>query len=80
MGDTLTHEMQLNQDATINVDIEDISGRVDILITDEDGEEIYRGDDASSATFTIEVTKKGTYEFSVTGKRAKGGVSFIVEK
>ncbi len=45
-----------------------------------DGEEIYRGDDASSGSFSLEIPKTGTYKFSVTGTNAKGSVSFKIAK
>lgn len=73
---TETHEMNLEQGSIVDVVIENNSGRVDILVTDADGQEIYRGDDASSSKFSLNIPKTGTYKFSVTGSKAKGSVSF----
>lgn len=80
LNTTKTHEMALEEGATVNVEIENVSGRVDILVTDSAGESIYKGDDASSGEFTIGIPKTDTYEFSVTGNKARGRVSFILVK
>jgi hypothetical protein len=73
-----SHEINLKEDATINVDISKESGRLDILVTDAAGETVYKGDDASSGSFSFEIPKTDTYKFTVTGKKAKGSVSFLV--
>jgi hypothetical protein len=75
---TKTHEIKLEKGATINVIVESKSGRVDILVVDENGEEIYKGDNASSGKFLIDILKTGLYKFSVTGSNAKGSVNFRV--
>ena len=76
---TEAHEMELQKGTMLRVEIEAISGRTDIILSDENGEEIYRGNDASSGNFSIEIPETNTYRFSVTGSKAKGGVSFTVE-
>lgn len=78
LNDTKTHEMKLKEGTIIDVVIENKSGRLDVLITDENGEKIYKGDDTLSGKFSIRILKTGTYKFVVTGKKAKGGVSFKV--
>lgn len=80
LNKTDSQEMDLEEGTIIDVVIEDESGRVDILVTEVDGEEIYRGDDASSGSFSLEIPKTGTYKFSVKGTNAKGSVSFKVAK
>ena len=77
---TKTHEMKLEKGAKINAVIESQSGSIDILVTDEDGKEIYKGDNASSGKFALNIPKTGTYKFSVTGSKAKGSVSFKVDE
>lgn len=67
----------LEKGTSIDVKIEDKSGRVDIRVTDSKDKEIYRGDDASSGSFSLEIPETGTYKFTVTGKKAKGSVSFM---
>lgn len=74
-----THELELQQGASIDVTIRVESGRIDIVATGPDGKEIYKGNDASSGSFTLEIQQPGAYRFSVTGKRAAGGVSFVAE-
>jgi hypothetical protein len=78
MNKTETHEMKLAKGDKVDVVIEDISGRLDITVADEKGKEIYRGNDASSGSFSLEIQETGTYKFTVTGDNAKGSVSFKV--
>lgn len=78
LNDTMTHEMKLKEGTNVNVIIENESGRLDILVKNVDGQEIYRGDNASSGEFSLKIPKTGSYQFSVTGSKAKGGVSFKV--
>lgn len=80
MNCTKTNGMKLEKGASIDVVIENKSGHSDILITNSNGEKIYKGDDVTSGKFSIEVPKTDTYKFSVTGKNAKGNVSFKVLK
>jgi hypothetical protein len=79
LNTTLTHEMELEAGAVIDVEISDQSGRVDVLVTDENGGVVYKCDEAPTSSFKLEIDKAGVYTFSVTGKRARGGVSFVVE-
>lgn len=80
LNKTETHEMSLEEGTTVNVDIEKISGRIDILVEDIDGNKIYRGDNADSNQFSFDIPKSSTYIFSITGKKAKGSVSFKVSE
>lgn len=75
---TESHSMELKEQTIVNVIIENTSGRVDILVADATGQEIYRGDNATSGKFSLKIPKTDTYRFSVTGKKAKGSVSFKV--
>ena len=75
---TKTHEIKLGKGATINVGIENKAGRVDILISNSNGEKIYKGDNATSGKFSLDIPKEDTYKFSVTGINAKGNISFEV--
>lgn len=78
LNDTKTHEMRLEKDEIIDVAIESLSGRVDIIVEDSEGNEIYRGNDADSGKFQLIITETSTYKFTVTGRDAKGSVSFKV--
>lgn len=81
LNTTKTHEVELKQGDKVEVKIEDQAGSVDIQVTNMDSEkEIYRGDKASSGDFILEIRESGTYLFSVTGKKAKGSVSFLVKE
>jgi hypothetical protein len=75
---TKTHDMKLEKGTEVDVIIENTSGSLDILVTGSNGESIYKGDDADSGEFSIEIPEKDTYTFSVTGRKAKGSVSFKV--
>lgn len=77
---TETHEMELKKGSKVDVVIDNKSGRLDIVVANNDGKEIYRGDDAQSGKFTLDIQESGTYKFTVTGKKAKGGFSFKVNE
>lgn len=78
LNKTELHEIRLKEGDKIDVIIENKSGRIDILVTDTEGKEIYRGDNASSGKFSLKIQKTDTYKFSVAGSKAKGSVSFKV--
>lgn len=75
---TKTHTMALDSSDIVDVVIAKDKGTLDISVTDTEGHSIYTGDDASSGQFALEITRSDTYEFKVTGTRAKGKVSFIL--
>ena len=77
---TETHTMDLMQGTDVNVKIESLSGRIDVVVSDAYGKELYRGNDASSGSFLLEIPETGAYTFSVTGSRAEGSVAFAVEE
>lgn len=74
-----TQNLKLYEGTTVNVNIENKSGKLKVLVTDSRGEEIYRADNAATGKFSIQISKTDSYKFSVTGKKANGGVSFKVE-
>ncbi len=76
MNCTKIHEMNLEEGTIINVIVESKSGRLDILVTGSNGEKIYKADDAASGKFSLNISKTDTYKFIVTGKNAKGSISF----
>ena len=79
LNSTQTHEMALEQGERLHVQIEKESGRLDITVSDLDGKEIYKGNDADTSEFYLEIQQTGEYSFAVTGAEAKGSVSFVVE-
>lgn len=78
LNETKTHEMELEEGAMINVIVQNDSGQVNIVVEDSNGEVVYQGGHASSTNFTFGISSAGRYTFSVTGSKAKGGVSFKV--
>lgn len=79
LNDTKTHKMTLEKNDIIDVSFKKVSGRVDLIVEDVDGNEIYRGNDANSIEFQLTIPKSTTYKFSVIGRKAKGEVSFILK-
>jgi hypothetical protein len=73
-----THEMKLKEGTIVDVDIVNKSGNLSILVKSNDGQEIYRGDNAITSNFSITMPKTNTYIFYITGENAKGSVSFKV--
>jgi hypothetical protein len=69
--------MKLEEGTIINVTIENKSGQLDIVVAGTSGQEIYKGNNAVSGNFTVQIPKTDTYKFSITGRKAKGSVSFI---
>ena len=78
LNKTETHEMNLKEGDTIDVIIESKSGKVDVVVSDSSGKKVYVGHNASSGEFSFEIPKTDTYKFSITGRDAKGSVSFKV--
>lgn len=74
------HKMTVNEGENIKVDIQCISGRTDVLVADSDDRVIYKADDSFSNEFTLRISKTSEYTFTVSGKRAKGSVSFVVNR
>lgn len=78
LNQTEKHEMDLEQGTVIDVSIVNESGHLDVFVTDSNGKEIYKANDATSGDFSIEIPETGKYTFSVTGVDAKGSFSFLV--
>jgi len=78
LNGTKVHEMNLEEGDIIDVDIERLSGKLVIIIADNDGNEIYKNSDVDTENFKIPVPETKTYRFTVTGSKAKGSVSFKI--
>ena len=76
----LSHSMEFKEGDKINVTLQNDSGRLDVLVTDPYDNTVYQGNNPDSGSFILEITKDGIYDFSVTGKNAKGSFSFIVNQ
>ena len=70
------HTMDFEADDSVDVLIESTGGIIDIIITNPEELEIYRANDAQSGEFRLIFHDPGTYRFVVSGKQARGYVSF----
>lgn len=69
--------LKLEQEDIVNVEIVCDSGQLNIVVQKEDDEPIYNGESIPTSSFQIVIPESGTYKFLVTGKKAKGSISFI---
>ena len=77
---TDTQELIVESGDTINGKIVVEKGNLAIKIQKDSEEPIYESDGIfASNEFDIEIDESGTYTVTVTGKNAKGSVSFVVE-
>lgn len=77
LNSTVDNSMPLSSGDTIDTTIDIASGKVDILVKNENETVIYRSDDVKNGNFTIDITESGNYTFYVTGHKAKGSVHFV---
>lgn len=68
---------EMDQGDVIDADIVSDSGKLSVTVQSEDGETVYENEDVPTGAFQIEIKKKGIYKIKVTGKKAKGSLSFI---
>ncbi|MGL5380246.1 hypothetical protein [Clostridium sp.] len=68
--------LKLKEGDKIDVEIVSESGRIDIEVKMDNREPIYTGN-AATGSFKLTVTESGIYKCSVTGKNAKGSLSFV---
>ena len=66
-GDTISGKMIVNR------------GSLSIKIKKDGEEPVYESRISASDEFAVEIDESGTYTVEVTGKKAKGSVSFIVQ-
>ena len=77
---TDTQELTVETGDTIHVNLVIKKGSLSIKIQKDGEEPIYEDNGISvSNEFDVEIDESGTYTVEVTGKKAKGSVSFIVE-
>lgn len=80
LNTTKTHDIKLEKEQNVDVVFEVESGKLEIFVEDTSGEKIYEGNTDTSGKFTLGIPKTDTYKISVTGKKAKGHISFEVNK
>lgn len=77
---TYAQELTVEAGDTIQSKIVVIKGSLSIKIQKDGEEPIYESDGISvSNEFDVEIDESGTYTVEVTGKKAEGSVSFVVE-
>ena len=69
-------ELKLTEGDQIQVHISHTAGNVDVIVGENGEEPIYKGTEQENADFILTVPKTGCYHISVTGRRAKGEISF----
>lgn len=75
-----TQELIAESGDTISAKIVVNKGSLSIKIQRDGEEPVYESDGISESNeFDVEIDEGGTYTVEVTGKKAKGSVSFIVE-
>ncbi len=76
---TITHKMNIKKDMYIGIRIINTVGNIDVVITDNNNNEIYRGNKISEdSNFFVKVGDTGEYTINVKGTKAKGSVSFDI--
>lgn len=68
---------QLEAGDRLAVEVVSQAGTVDIEIAEVDGESIYRGKALPTGGFEVEVPQSGKYQWTVTGRGARGSVSIV---
>ena len=68
--------LELEAGDIVDVKIVSDSGTLNIKVT-RDGYSLFNGNGVQTGTFQLTIPESGTYKFEVTGKKAKGSVSFI---
>ncbi len=61
-------------ESVFDVEITAEEGKIDIEIYSESGEKVYVGSGLQTASFSLDKLKKGRYDITVTGEKAKGKV------
>ena len=80
LNTTDMQELTVETGDTIHVNLVVKKGSLSIKIQKDGEEPIYEDNGISASNeFDVEIDESGTYTVEVTGKKAKGSVSFIVE-
>lgn len=79
LNKTDSQDLIVEEGDTIHAEIIVGGGSLSFKIQKDDEVPVYEGVDVSfSDEFDVEIEESGTYTVTVTGKKAKGGVSFTV--
>lgn len=69
--------LELEKGDIIDAQIVNKAGNISITIQKDGEKPIYEGENIPTSRFQVEIIEKGTYKIKVTGKKAKGSLSFI---
>ena len=75
---TIAEPFTLQKGDTIDVNVDRVSGELEITIGQEDRQPIYEGRNPQLGSFRVTVPEDGGYLLSVTGKQAQGNISFQI--
>lgn len=77
---TKSHDILLFEGDVVDVKIIKEDGEFDVSLQDSGNNYIYKGDNASSSEFSLNISSTDTYHIKVTGREAHGYVSFIIRE
>ena len=77
---TVEEPLSLNKGDVIDVSITHVSGELALFIGERDREPIYEGNNPKLNYFRVTIPKEGEYLLSVSGKQAKGSISFQIDR
>ena len=69
--------LNLTEGDRLQVSLSHTEGTVDMTVSMEGQEPIYRGNGQQNAEFVLEIAETGNYHISVSGHQAKGNIAFI---
>lgn len=78
LNDTLQEAFSLRQGDAVKVCVSLDSGELDLLIGQRGQQPVYEGHNPEASAFQVAVSDEGEYLFSVTGRHARGSVSFQI--
>lgn len=76
LNTTYTHDLVMTQGERIRVHVEKESGTITVKIQKGQETPVYEGNGEVATDFYVTIQENGTYTVSVTGKKAKGRVTF----
>lgn len=68
--------MKLEKGDVIDADIFSLSGKLSVTIQNEAGEAVFESEDLKTGQFQVDIDESGMYQITVTGRKARGSLSF----
>ena len=69
-------DLNLTEGDRLRISLSHTEGNVDMTVSMEGQEPIYRGNGQQNAEFILEIAETGSYHISVSGHKAKGNITF----